>query len=281
MPLTVRSLERKQGGAAVAIAAALTVLVSSSAAAQDGGAEAKRPPPRWPDGRISFTGLPGESGNWEGSSGAGAELLFLTPEEAQAPGTRALPTNLLVDDVPFQPWARAVFDYRQTTLLRDEPHVRCKASGAARLFHTPYGLEILDLPDAGEIIFVGVGGPHSWRVVHMDGRSHPENPEPTRYGHSIGHWEGDTLVIDTVGFTENFWMNRLGAPHTSQLRTIERLSRPDFDTLVYEITIDDPGAYTEVWSGGWILTWSPNNEPFDYLCQENNLDVARMVGPQG
>ena len=247
----------------------------------DVAAQEARPAPRWPDGRLSLTGPPGEIGNWEGRSFQGATLFFVAPADALDPNTTALPSNLHLDDVPFQPWARALFDYRQVTLLKDEPHPRCKPSGAARLFHTPYGMEILQLPDAGEIIIVSVGAPHSWRVIHMDGRSHPDEPKPTAYGHSIGHWEGDTLVIDTVGFNERFWMSRLGPPHTSQLHTIERISRPDFHTLRYEFTVDDPGAYTDIWTGGWNLVWVEGNEPFDYLCQENNIDMERMVGPQG
>ena len=147
------------------------------------------------------------------------------------------------------------------------------------MFHTPYGFEIIQRPDAQEIIFLSVGAPHSWRIVYMDGRAHPEDPRPTWFGHSVGHWEGDTLVIDTVGFNERFWLARTGVPHTSQLHLTERISRPSFDRLRYEVTIDDPGAYTAPWSGGWYIPWGAGNEPFDYLCQENNLDAARMVGP--
>jgi hypothetical protein len=230
-----------------------------------------RPAPRAADGRISFSGTADEVGNWEGSTANGGELIYPTPEDDPSNGTDALPTNLSVERVPFQPWARALFDYRQRTFLKDEPHVRCKPSGVARLFHTPYGLEILDLPDSGEMVFVSVGSPHSWRVVDLRATEHAAEREPARYGHSIGRWEGDTLVIDTVGFADSFWMNRLGLPHTEQLHTVERISRPNFDTLIYEVTIDDPGAYTASWRKG--------NEPFDYLCQDNNLDPERLVGP--
>jgi hypothetical protein len=250
----------------------LTAAVSAQPA-QDGGNA--RPAPRWPDGRISFTGPPGEIGNWDGRPGS--TLANNSADDALDVSAFNLPDNLSVDEVPFQPWARALYEYRQATFTKDDPHTRCKPSGAARMFHTPYGFEIIDLID--EIIFVSVGAPHSWRVVHMDGRPHPDDPRPTWFGHSVGHWEGDTLVIDTVGFNERFWMTREGLPHTSQLHTIERVSRPNFDTLRYEVTIDDPGAYTETWSGGWLIPWEAGNEPFDYLCQENNLDAARMVGP--
>jgi hypothetical protein len=275
-------IHRGRSAVVLVLFAALGSLgVSMDAGAQFRDLSGGRPAPRGADGRISFSGPPEEAGNWEGSSANGAELIYPTPEDDPADGTAALPTNLSAEQVPFQPWARALFEYRQRTFLKDEPHTKCQASGAGRLFHTPYGLEILDLPDSGEIIFAGVGGPHSWRVVRMDMSVHPADLKPTRYGHSLGRWEGDTLVIDTLGFAESFWMSRLGFPHTEQLHTVERISRPNFATLVYEITIDDPGAYTDVWSGGWYLNWREGNEPFDYLCQENNIDVERMVGPEG
>jgi hypothetical protein len=258
-----------------ALAAAAFASAAAPSRAQDEGAP--RPPPRWPDGTISFTGTPGEIGNWDGPAGA-----TLVSRGDGAIGTQYnLPTNLGADEVPFQPWARALYEYRRATFTKDDPHTRCKPSGGARMFHTPYGFEVLQLFDTEEVIFVSVGAPHSWRVVHMDGRPHPENPQPTFFGHSVGRYEGDTLVIDTVGFNEKFWISRDGAPHTSQLHTVERISRPDFDTLRYEITVDDPGAYTDTWTGGWTIPWVPDNEPFDYLCQENNLDAQRMVGPDG
>lgn len=250
-------------------------MFATTAVAQDESRQV-RPAPRWPDGRISFTGPPGEIGNWAGPPTANLANRVLQVESGDYGPN--LPSNLVREDVPFLPWAREAYEYRQATFTKDDPHTRCKPSGGARLFHTPYGFEILDLGD--EIVFLVVGAPHSWRVVHMDGRAHPDDLEPTWYGHSVGHWEGDTLVIDTVGFNDKFWISRGGFPHTTQLHTTERISRPDFDTLRYEITIDDPGAYTEPWTGGWFINWSPGNEPFDYLCQENNLDAERMIGPQ-
>jgi len=85
-------------------------------------------------------------------------------------------------------------------------------------------------------------------------------------------------VLDTVGFNDRFWVTREGVPTTKQLHLIEKLSRPDQARLKYEATIDDPGAYTAPWTGGWHLRWGAGNEPFDYLCQENNRDPGRMTG---
>lgn len=272
-------LTRRLAGAALVPVLAALAAASAPAQPPDPESDDPRPVPRLSDGHVSFTAPAGETGNWDGRPGS--TLADNVREDAldnQGFGGFNLPTNRSIDDVPFQPWARALYDHRQATFTKDDPHTRCMPSGGPRMFHTPYGFEILQLPD--EIVFVSVGAPHSWRVVHMDGRAHPEDPEPTYFGRSIGRWEGDTLVIDTVGFNEKFWMVREGLPHTSELHLIERISRPDFDTLRYEVTIDDPGAYTETWTGGWYIPWVPGNEPFDYLCQENNLDAERMVGPQ-
>ena len=143
---------------------------------------------------------------------------------------------------------------------------------------SPYGLEILEVPELQRIYVLNVANAQSYRIIFMDGRPHPEGVTPSTLGHSVGHWEKDTLVVDSVGFSEDFWMNRDGLPHTSLLHLVERLRRLDFDTLDYEVTIEDPGAYTEPWTSGYMLGWSRGNELFEYVCQENNLSPESMVG---
>jgi len=103
--------------------------------------------------------------------------------------------------------------------------VRCKPSGGPRAYHTPYGMEFMDQPEAQRMYVLGGGGPHTWRMIYMDGRAHPANPDPSYFGHSVGHSEGDSLVVDTVGFNEKFWLTREGIPHTSQLHLTERFTR--------------------------------------------------------
>jgi hypothetical protein len=238
------------------------------------GNRPERATPRHPDGRVNLGPAPGERGVWEGNAGA----VLATHERRAIDNPRLyLPTNKAVKDVPFQPWARAVYEYRQAETTKDDPHVRCKASGGPRMFHTPYGLEFLELPEEGRMIVTGVGGPHTWRVIYMDGRPHPADLDPSFSGHSTGRWEGDTLVIDAVGFNEKFWLTREGIPHTEKLHLIERFTRTDYYTLKYEATIDDPGAYTEPWTGGWILEWR-DAELYEYVCQENNRDPEHMFG---
>jgi hypothetical protein len=95
---------------------------------------------------------------------------------------------------------------------------------------------------------------------------------------SIGWWDGDTLVIDTVGFNEAAWMDRYGLPHTDQLHMLERVTRVDFNTLNYEVTVDDPGAYTARWTSGYTKQWEPGTDLFEYICQENNYGPQLMRG---
>jgi hypothetical protein len=229
------------------------------------------PTPRRPDGKPLLGTKAGESALWLPAAG-GAER-FLAPDSAAAS-----PDKLREGEVPFQPWARAVYDDRVSNQL--EPHTRCKASGGPRQFLTPYGVEILDIPDLKQIFIMDLGGPHSYRNIYMDGRSHPANLVPSSYGHSIGRWEGDTLIIETAGLSEKFWLDRQGTPHTEKLRMTEKLTRTDYNTMKYEVTIEDTGAYTKTWTSGFNLRWVANSALFEYICQDNNFASDLMVGTQ-
>ena len=206
-------------------------------------------------GETKLGSTPDHKGYWEVRPGAG--------------GFR--PTG----PVPFQPWAKAVYDYRQATFSKDSPLVACKDAPGPSFFNSP-GFEFVDVPEQKKIFILNIAGPHSWRVIYMDGRPHPTGDDlrPTFLGHSIGHWEGETLVIDTVGFNEKQWA--VGAyPNTSQLHLTERISRPDLTTLNYEATIDDPGAYTQPWTGRFSINgkgsaWIPGGEMFEYICEDAN-----------
>jgi hypothetical protein len=241
-------------------------------------ARGNRPPtpaPRWPDGRIDLNSPQGQPGLWGGSG-----RLAVNPRSYEPRTTLNAPIH--IDNVPLQPWARGLVDYRHSNFLKDEPYTRCKPSPGPRLWTTAYGFEILDVPESQRIYILNNGGPHSFQTIYMDGRPHPTGSDlvPSYYGHSIGRWEGDTLVIDTVGFNERVWMNRDALPHTDRMHLVERLTRTDFYTLKYEVTIDDPGAYTAPWTTGFSLQWTPGTELFEYICQENNHGPELMIGAE-
>jgi hypothetical protein len=244
------------------------------APAQDGKEPAPiaSPAPRWPDGRINLGAPPGETGVWERRN----EHLVVNPRSYQAAATRN--ARVHIDEVPLQPWARALTDARHAIALASEPYTRCKPAGGPRQFMSPYGLEIVDVPHLQRIYVFNISNAQSYRTIYMDGRTHPASLTPGHFGHSIGWWEGDTLVIDSVGFGEGSWMNRDGLPHTSRLHLLERLTRKDFDTLDYEVTIDDSGAYTAPWTSGYTLGFRRGADLFEYVCQENNLSPESMGG---
>ena len=221
-----------------------------------GGGPAQ-PAPRGRDGRVLLSSAtPSEKGLWLPAGG-----VVLTP---------------IAPDIPFQRWAAALYQDRVGHRL--EPHARCKASGVVRQFQTPYGIEFVEIPESKRIYIFDVGGPHTFRTVHMDGRSHPDTILPSYYGHSIGWWEGDTLVIDTTGYNEGFWLDRMGAPHTERLHTIERITRTDAASLQYEMTIEDPSVYTAPWKARFDMRWEQGTELFEYVCQEANYAHDLMVG---
>jgi hypothetical protein len=234
------------------VLAVLAVLAVLGAAAH---AQAPEPAPRWPDGHVNLGSTPDKKGYWE-----------------VRPGLGGMPRGA---DVPLQPWARALAAFRNSKSDLYPPLVRCKPSGGNGFFTAP-GFEIVEVPQEKKIYILDIAGPHSWRVIYMDGRQHPPAGDlrPTYLGHSIGRWDSDTLVIDSVGFNEKQWV--VGAyPTTEQLHMTERISRPNLRTLSYELTIDDPGVYTRPWSGKWTITeatpskWIAGGEMFEYICQDS------------
>jgi hypothetical protein len=243
-----------------------------------------RPAPRWPDGKVKLGAPEGEKGIWQPNGRPILAEPETAPEIKDGQGRGAFsgpafPGKPKESEVPFQPWARALYRYREANLF--EPHTRCKPSGGPRQFITPGGVEFVDVPGLA-IYVIDQAGPYTYRVIYMDGRPHPQDLKPSYYGHSVGHWEGDTLVVDSVGFNERFWFERQGAPHTDQLHLIERFTRIDLNNMKIELTIDDPGAYTRTWTTGFFLRWTPGEdaETIEYICQANNRAGVLMIGKE-
>jgi hypothetical protein len=258
-------------------------LAAIPAAAQVGGpapdeSKPSRPTPRWTDGHPD---LGNSKGAWfpnivdDISGNGGGEKDERTRERQKK----------MVDervDVPFLPWAKKAYDESDAILSKDDPEGYCLPPGIPRMMNTPFPMQMYQLPD--RILQVYEGGAHMWRVIYMDGRPHPKGDalNPTYLGHSVGHWDGDTLVVDAVGFNERTWLDAAGHRHTEQLHVIERFTRINENILHYQATIDDPGAYSKPWTVGWKIAWMPGMEPLEYVCQEDNKDVVinggHMVG---
>jgi hypothetical protein len=275
-----------------------------------GPAEPPQPTPRLADGTVNFGRVVGEKGIWNvpyitnmGMRLVDDEGKSLAPQPegrgGRGGGGRAGGAPLGGGEgggagggrggaksepwVPFQPWAAAVYDYNSVNQSKYDPEGYCLPPGGPRMFATPYPAEIIQLTEQKRILMIFEGATHIWREIFMDGRPHPTGDalNPTYLGHSVGHWEGDTLVVDVVGFNEATWLDYFGHPHTDQLHVVERYSRPNKQTLHFEATIDDPGAYTKSFKVAWDIPWRANAELSEYICQENNKYLQRLTDDFG
>jgi hypothetical protein len=173
------------------------------------------------------------------------------------------------------PWAEALLRERAANNAKDAPGAHCLPRGitnAGALF--PFKL----VQTPGLLVMLFEDDIPSHRQVFLDGRAHPKDPNPMWMGHSIGHWEGDTLVIDTVGFDDRSWLDNVGHPHTEMMRVIERFRRPDLGHLEIEITVDDPGAYAKPWKIMRASELDTTGDIGEYVCTENEKDAGHLVG---
>ncbi len=133
----------------------------------------------------------------------------------------------------------------------------------------PFPMQIIHLP--GQVMMV-FEYDHFVRFIDLERRQHPKDLNPSWMGDSIGHWEGDTLVVDTVGLNDKTWLDQVGHPHSEALHVIERFRRPDHDTLMDDITIDDPKAYAKPWTGQQIFALKRGWHLLEYICEDNMAD---------
>jgi hypothetical protein len=234
------------------------------------------PTPRLPDGTVNLGRASADlDGNWDLQYIQNmADRVPNRPESGARGGGRGGPRGGAASEpwIPFLPWSAAVYNYHSKNESKYDPEGYCLPPGGPRLFATPYPMVILQQPELKRIYMIFEGGTHVWREIFMDGRPHPAKDKlqgSTWLGHSVGKWEGDTLVVDVTNFNEGTWLDYYGHPHTDQMHVVERWTRPNKGTLRYEARIDDPGAYSAPWTVTWDTPWS--NDPInEYICQENN-----------
>lgn len=166
---------------------------------------------------------------------------------------------------PFTPWAEARF--KATNLQKDDPNLGCLPEGVPRfMLAVPYPMQIFQTPQEILIIHEGVS---VLRQIHMN-REHLKDLDASYAGDSIGKWEGDTLVVDTIGFNDKTWLDGGGLPHSEALHVIERIRRMDHDTLVEDITVEDPMAYAKPLAAHEVFKLKPGWEIREFVCEENN-----------
>lgn len=177
-----------------------------------------------------------------------------------------------VGEVPMTPLAEKLFKERQANEGKDDPEARCLPTGVPRC--DPYPTKMVQTPDLLIILFEG--NIHSYRQIPLDGRPHSKDLNPTWYGDSVGHWEKDELVIDTVGFNGKTWLDMAGHPASDQLHVIERYSRPNLGTLRLHLTIEDPVMYKRPWDLTYDTPLMAGQDIIEYICSENERDVKHI-----
>ncbi len=178
-------------------------------------------------------------------------------------------------ELPYQPWAAELVKKRAEGIGKDDPVGFCQPGGALRLFTYPLYRKIMQ--DSGLVVILSERDV-TFRQIFTDGRSLPKDPNPSFNGYSVGRWEGDTLVVETIGFRDGIWLDRKGNPMTEATKMTERFRRVDVGNLEIEITIDDPKAYTKPWTVKLHQMLVPDSDLLEYYCQENEKDASRLVG---
>jgi hypothetical protein len=213
----------------------------------DGKVNLSAPAPRAADGKPDLSGL------WQASAKYESDF---TASDAQ-------------------PWAQAQVRQREANPAADSWSTLCLPPGPMINFTGP--LKIIHTPG---IVAVLYEVSNNFRQIFLDGRDLPKEPNPSWQGYSIGRWEGDTLVVDTIGFTDKSMVGRPAYPHTEALRVTERYLRRDFGHIDLQMTVDDPKTFTRVWTIATELTFDPDTELLEYVCNENEKSRQHFVQPQ-
>lgn len=228
--------------------------------------------PRTADGKVNMTaptpraadGHPDFSGVWEMYSDNDMPKLLLN-----------LAADLKPGDVQMLPDARKVFDQRVATNSRDHPGARCLPSGIPEKDMVPAPYKIIQIPG---LIVVLYESRTIFRQIFTDGRPLPADPNPAWQGYSTGHWDGDTLVVETAGFNDRTWLDMQGHPATEALHVTERFTRRDLGHMDLIVTINDPKSYAKPWTIAAKIHLLPQDELIEHICEENNKDPEHLVG---
>jgi hypothetical protein len=209
-----------------------------------------------------------------------SELVKLLPTSRRCPPTTASfsrqSINIGIDvpgGLPYQPWLAALVDERTANQSVDDPHIRCLPDSPVRAYGLPHYLKFAQTP--GLLLMLNEYN-GTYRQVFTDGRPLPEDPNPSWQGYSTATWSGDTLVIDSIGFRDDVWIDWAGSMITSAAKVRERIRRPDFGHLEIEVTVDDPKAYTKPWTVTLRQQFAPDTELIDEICAEGERFVQKL-----
>ena len=231
--------------------------------------------PRLPDGKPDFSGL------WHvalrNPCNAALNRFSGCTEIGGSPLARDLGVNL-PGGLPYQPWAAEIVKQRAADDSRDDPHVRCLPDNPPRHWGLPHLNKLVHTP---KLLVVLYEVNAMYRQIFTDGRPLPEDPTPGWNGYSTARWEGDTLVVQTIGFRDSLWIDLHGSPMSDAAKMTERLRRPNYGMLDVEITVDDPKVYTRPWTVRMDQVIELDTDLIDEFCLENEKSYERMQRSRG
>jgi len=272
-------------GAGAAFIAALSLTVSAQWAeyrwlpvptTPDGKPDMNAPAPRTPDGKPDF------SGTWRGYNPAGFGRRGGAPAPPPPPGTP--PTAQFRDiqvgfdgGLPLTPYGKEVLAKHTARNSKDNPEASCLPMGNMQFWTQGFPRKFVQTPKLLVVLYEASAG---LRQIYIDGRPLPKqgDPQPYYYGYSTGHWEGDTLVVESNNFRDDGWLDIVGTPTTDQLKMTERFTRVSYGRMNIDITVDDPKAFTKPWTVSENATLMPDTDLLEYICSEDNKDVEHLVG---
>ena len=239
---------------------------------RDGRPDLSAPAPRATDGKPDLSGMwitaPGSAIPCGGGLVACGIELPMSREGVNIGAS-------LAGGLPYQPWAAEAVKRNVASSSKDDPHGLCLPDTFVRAYGLPHIVKFVQTPR----LLVALEEYNAmYRQVLLDGRPLPQDPNPTWNGYSVGRWDGDTLVIDSIGFRDDLWLDFRGSPLTSAGKVRERITRPDFGHLNIEVTVDDPKAYTRPWTVTLRQQIIVDTEINEEVCLENEKFMRRTRG---
>ena len=231
----------------------------------DGKPNLAAPAPRAADGKADLSGL------WEPMGPAASTFAGATPRDPKFSDVG----RELQGGLPLQPWAADLIKTRRAANNKDDPDTQCQPLGPVKMHLHPYPRKMIQLPGLLVILFER---DTAYRQIFTDGRPLPVDPQPSYNGYTTGKWEGEALVVETIGIKDGTWLDVTGTPLTDAAKVTERFRRPSFGRLEIDITIDDPKAYTKPWSIHVSQSFTADTDMLEFVCLENEKDIPHLVG---
>ena len=239
----------------------------------DGKVDLKAPPPKTADGKPDLSGV------WQNVGRAQGEPAEQVGHEQKPLATFRDIGSGFKGGLPLRPEAAAVLKERMANFSKDNPDVWCLPLGNQQFNVHTFPRKIIQNPEVTLLLYETHMG---LRQIFTDGRALPNNdPQPWFFGYSVGRWEGDTLVIETIGFKDAGWLDINGSPLSEKARTVERFRRPTYGTIEIEQTVDDPVNYTRPFTTRLNWRLMPDTEIMEMVCLENNQSIHHLVGKDG